>query len=260
MMGPLRSYTKHTDIPAIAAEIRRLNPQSMEGEVNGVWNSILNWVFDPVNGFVTQPQAMHRQYGGKRGFSDFHTMSVAGGTRRSFLITQCKSAKGEGKDGVWDDGAEQLQRYLGTKHGMRPTAQRPAYGILARGLRGTSRTQSFKAQIETAEALKLAGIAVKDQYDRAHKTIMFEPGTTISQDRSPYCDASDPWHTNLTYRNRGASIPSSRLRTSNLIHRATTRSNVSHPTNHARYRWKDKIVRSWENHGKAAPPHQGWKD
>jgi hypothetical protein len=31
-------------------------------------------------------------------------MSVAGGTRRSFLITQAKSGKGEGQDAVWDDG------------------------------------------------------------------------------------------------------------------------------------------------------------
>jgi hypothetical protein len=62
------------DVPAIASEIRRLHSRSNEGEVNGVWNSILNWVFDPVNGFITQPQAMHTATGGARGFSDFNTL------------------------------------------------------------------------------------------------------------------------------------------------------------------------------------------
>ncbi|KAF7114300.1 hypothetical protein CNMCM5793_008252 [Aspergillus hiratsukae] len=84
--NPAVAGTTYMHIPAIADEIRPLNPYSVEGEVNGVWNSILNWVFDPVNSFITQPQAMHRPYGGKREFSDFHTMSVAGGTSQSCAI------------------------------------------------------------------------------------------------------------------------------------------------------------------------------
>jgi hypothetical protein len=123
------------DVPAIASEIRRLHSRSNEGEVNGVWNSILNWVFDPVNGFITQPQAMHTATGGARGFSDFNTLEVAGGTRRSFLITQCKSSQGEGQHEVWVDGASQLLRYLRSQHGNRRVPQRPAYGILAIGRR-----------------------------------------------------------------------------------------------------------------------------
>jgi hypothetical protein len=112
------------DIPAIASEIRRLHSRSNEGEVNGVWNSILNWVFDPVNGFITQPQAMHTSTGGARGFSDFNTLEVAGGTRRSFLITQCKSSLGEGQREVWLDGAVQLLRYLRAQHRGRRGSQR----------------------------------------------------------------------------------------------------------------------------------------
>ncbi|GIK05347.1 hypothetical protein Aspvir_009454 [Aspergillus viridinutans] len=125
----------YMDVPAIASEIRRLHSRSNEGEVNGIWNSILNWVFDPVNGFITQPQAMHTGTGGARGFSDFNTLEVAGGTRRSFLITQCKSADGEGQESVWSDGAGRPLRYLRTQHGNRRGLQRPVYGILAIGRR-----------------------------------------------------------------------------------------------------------------------------
>jgi hypothetical protein len=90
--------------------------------------------FDPVNGFVTRPQAMHTQTGGARGFSDFNTLDLNGARRRSFLITQCKSALGEGKPGVWEDGAEQLLRYFKLQHGRRHSPIRP-YGILAIGRR-----------------------------------------------------------------------------------------------------------------------------
>ncbi|KAF7155830.1 hypothetical protein CNMCM5623_008710 [Aspergillus felis] len=134
--NPADLGTTYMDVPAIASEIRRLHSRSNEGELNGVWNSILNWVFDPVNGFITQPQAMHTGTGGARGFSDFHTLDVAGGTRRSFLITQCKSAEGEGQEGVWSDGEDQLLRYLRMmQHRNRRGPQRPTYEILAIGRR-----------------------------------------------------------------------------------------------------------------------------
>ncbi|EAW16931.1 uncharacterized protein NFIA_002830 [Aspergillus fischeri NRRL 181] len=132
---PADPGTTYMDVLAIASEIRRLHLHSNEGEVNGVWNSVLNWVFDPVNGFITKPQAMHTGTGGARDFSDFHTLAVAGRTRHSFLITQCKSPDGEGKKSVWADGEAQLLRYLRMEHSNRRGPQRPAYGILAIGRR-----------------------------------------------------------------------------------------------------------------------------
>jgi hypothetical protein len=78
---------------------------------------------------------MHTGTGGARGFSDFNILEVAGGTRRSFLITQCNIADGEGKDLVWLDGAGQLLSHLRMQHGNRRGPQRLAYGILAIGRR-----------------------------------------------------------------------------------------------------------------------------
>lgn len=124
------------DIPAIAAEALSLNARSSEGDVNGVWNSILNWVFDLMSGYITRPQAMHTLYGGTHGYSDFHTFQHVHGQRKYFLITQCKSSTGEGSDAAWDNGSSQLQWYLEIQHGTRPVGQRtPVYGILAIGRR-----------------------------------------------------------------------------------------------------------------------------
>lgn len=64
-------------------------------------------------------------------FSDLNTLEVAGGTRRSFPITQCKAADGEGKELDLLDGASQLLRYLSMQHQNRRAPRRPC-GILDR--------------------------------------------------------------------------------------------------------------------------------
>ncbi|KAL1855559.1 hypothetical protein Plec18167_004101 [Paecilomyces lecythidis] len=131
---PATVGTTYMDIPSIAQEIRELSTQSSEGHVNGVWNSILNWVFDPVNGYITRPQDMHTRFGGRYGYSDFHTLQWRNGRRMHFLITQCKPRSAEGQRAIWQRGADQLQDYLRMQHRTRPVGQRtPVYGILAVG-------------------------------------------------------------------------------------------------------------------------------
>ncbi|KAL4935291.1 hypothetical protein BDV06DRAFT_228964 [Aspergillus oleicola] len=102
-----------------------MNRMSAEGEVNGVWNGILNWVIDPMEGYITSPQGQHSTMGGERGFSDFHTeVRDANGRKRSFLITQCKKPEKEGQESVWEEGEAQLQRYLAIQHVHRPAPPR----------------------------------------------------------------------------------------------------------------------------------------
>ncbi|KAK2757027.1 hypothetical protein FQN54_004996 [Arachnomyces sp. PD_36] len=142
----------YLDIPAIRLEIQSLTPSSSEGQVNGVWNSILNSTFPNSAGYITRPQNQHNGYGGQRGFSDFHTFhyvrneageaaeEAQGGEeggplrRRYFLITQCKSCTREYADSVWNEGENQLEGYIRGQHGCRPVGERtPVYGILANG-------------------------------------------------------------------------------------------------------------------------------
>ncbi|KAL2800465.1 hypothetical protein BJX66DRAFT_332039 [Aspergillus keveii] len=74
---PRTPPTTYMDVPGIALAIEDLitgpAKKKPEGDVNGVWNGILNWVFDPVEGYATTPQDQHTGFGGKKGFSDFHT-------------------------------------------------------------------------------------------------------------------------------------------------------------------------------------------
>jgi hypothetical protein len=129
------------DVPGIALAIEDLitgpAKKKPEGDVNGVWNGILNWLFDPVEGYATTPQDEHTGFAGKKGFSDFHTKQRhANGSRCCFLITQCKRLASQDRRAVWKEGAQQLEDYLSMEHGRRPTGSRPpAYGILAIGRR-----------------------------------------------------------------------------------------------------------------------------
>lgn len=97
---------------------------------------ILNWAFNPINRYITRPQAMQKKYGDERVFGDFHTFELQQDRRIYFLITQCKATKGEGEGELWRNGSERLRAYLENQHGNRPVAQRtPVYGILAVGRR-----------------------------------------------------------------------------------------------------------------------------
>ncbi|PKX88737.1 uncharacterized protein P174DRAFT_379937, partial [Aspergillus novofumigatus IBT 16806] len=122
----------YLNIPSIASEIRAIRCRTTEGDISGIWNAILNWVFDPVNGYITRPQAMHRAPRGRKGFSDFHTFQYIGTNRQYFLITEWK--KPTPGDAIWEEGRRQLGRYLSMQHGTRPANARPrVYGILAVG-------------------------------------------------------------------------------------------------------------------------------
>jgi hypothetical protein len=68
--------------------------------------AILNWVFDPVNGYITPLKEMHTAYSGQKGGSDFYTFQYIGTNRRLCLITQCK--KPTTWDKIWKEAREQL--------------------------------------------------------------------------------------------------------------------------------------------------------
>ncbi|GIK01854.1 hypothetical protein Aspvir_005895 [Aspergillus viridinutans] len=129
--NPNTAGTTYLNIPSVANEIRAIRRSTDEGHISGIWNAILNWTFDPVNGYITRPQNMHRARG-RRGFSDFHTLQYFGANRRFFLITQCK--RPTPGDAIWEEGRQQLDRYLSMQHRTRPANARPrVYGILAVG-------------------------------------------------------------------------------------------------------------------------------
>ncbi|KAL3484488.1 hypothetical protein BJX62DRAFT_243872 [Aspergillus germanicus] len=102
---PRTPPTTYMDVSGIALAIEDLitGPAKTkpEGDVNGVWNGILNWVFDPVEGYATTPQDKHTGFAGKKGFSDFHTKQRhADGRRCCFLITQCKRISSQNADAI----------------------------------------------------------------------------------------------------------------------------------------------------------------
>ncbi|GFG11394.1 hypothetical protein IFM61392_06891 [Aspergillus lentulus] len=47
------------------------------------------------------------------------------------------------------------------------------------GLRGAGKIQSFEARIDAAEALKMAALAMKRQYDKSHQPLVSHPGDKI---------------------------------------------------------------------------------
>jgi hypothetical protein len=49
----------------------------------------------------------------------------------------------------------------------------------ALGLRGAGKIQSFEARIDAAEALKMADLAMKRQYDKSHQPVIFHPGDNV---------------------------------------------------------------------------------
>ncbi|PLB46384.1 hypothetical protein P170DRAFT_477263 [Aspergillus steynii IBT 23096] len=125
-LDPMRSSNTYMDIVSIAHEIEDISASTSEGHVNGVWQAILDWVFPSTEGYITRAQAQHTAWGGRRGFSDFHTFEWDDTTKQRifFLVTQCKPQRKEGQDSAWQDGANQLGGYLRMQHGTRPTNER----------------------------------------------------------------------------------------------------------------------------------------
>lgn len=100
----------------------------------GIWDAILNWQFPVTDEYITRPQALHRQFRGRKGFSDFHTFQYdAAGRERYFLITQCKPPYGETQKGVWNEARDQLISYFNLQHKTQPAGS--VYGIAAVGRR-----------------------------------------------------------------------------------------------------------------------------
>lgn len=78
----------------------------------------------------------------------------------------------------WPKALPQLQATISSYRNASTgfSAHQLMYGIAlplpnALGLRGTSRLQSFEARIDAAEALKMAGLTMKRQYDKSHQPI-----------------------------------------------------------------------------------------
>jgi hypothetical protein len=100
----------------------------------GIWDAILNWQFPVTDGYITRPQDLHKKFGGKKGFSDFHTFQYdAAGQQKFFLITQCKAVEGESRQSTWKEASDQLISYLNMQHKKRPEGT--VYGIVAIGKR-----------------------------------------------------------------------------------------------------------------------------
>ncbi|PGH07265.1 hypothetical protein AJ80_08025 [Polytolypa hystricis UAMH7299] len=103
---PGQTGVTYLDVRAITIELRDMKPTSSESHSYGLWDGILNWTFPISEDYITRPN------------------------------TSMPSASGEYSGSIWDEGAEQLRKYLRAQHGCRPVNKRtPVYGILAVGRR-----------------------------------------------------------------------------------------------------------------------------
>lgn len=112
-----------------------------EGKVTGLWNLILQHYFPASEGYVHRPQ--DKVMGG---FLDFNSISWAekwgDSTKKQkmFLVTQCKRQSRETGEQAWEEGRNQLRRYLHsvmTKETEEREKRIPAvsFGIVAVGQR-----------------------------------------------------------------------------------------------------------------------------
>jgi hypothetical protein len=130
------NWSKYYSINAIVQEIGRIKKGDPESTLYGVWNAILSFQFPVSEGYITRPQDEHTEQSGEKGYSDLHTFHYQGtsSTADKFLIVQCKRAGYETHPSVWEEGVDQLCRYLLSTHGRRrPSDRSPVYGIVAVG-------------------------------------------------------------------------------------------------------------------------------
>lgn len=89
-------------------------------------------VFPPSQNYVIRPEERN-----ERGYADLHTLEYReSGTKYRkvhFLITQCKRRKYETAQGTWDEGKEQLHRYLTSISSKSTYQNHRMYGIIAVG-------------------------------------------------------------------------------------------------------------------------------
>lgn len=126
---------QYYEVSGIADDIRDLRRHSSEGEVAGIWVSILGLQFPPIDSFATRPEEKN-----DLGFSDlavYHRMQGPGGgprKHRIVLVVQCKSADHETRHFVWSEGVIQLGGYIFAKVGQRRDAEQTiVYGAIAVG-------------------------------------------------------------------------------------------------------------------------------
>lgn len=96
----------------------------------------MNFQFPVQQGYITRPQDAHTSQSGENGYSDLHNFHYRGGSSKAdkFLIVQCKRAGLEFRTSVWNEGIEQLDRYLAATHRTRRISdQSHVYGVVAIG-------------------------------------------------------------------------------------------------------------------------------
>ena len=126
---------QYYEVGGIADDIRDLTRHSSEGEVAGIWVSILGLQFPPMDRFAIRPEEKN-----DLGFSDlavYHRMQGPGGgprKHRIVLVVQCKSAEHETRHSMWSTGVGQLGGYIIAKIGQRRgVEQTTVYGAIAIG-------------------------------------------------------------------------------------------------------------------------------
>lgn len=115
---------QYYEVSGIADDIRDLRRYSSEGEVAGIWVSILGLQFPPIDSFASRPEEKNNL-----GFSDlavYHRMQGPGGGPRKHRIVLVVQ--------WWSKGVRQLGGYIFAKVGQRRDAEQTiVYGAIAVG-------------------------------------------------------------------------------------------------------------------------------
>ncbi|KAL2863964.1 uncharacterized protein BJX67DRAFT_384144 [Aspergillus lucknowensis] len=185
--NPHAPGTTHMDVIGISLAVQDLitgkKDKEPDGDVNGVWNSILNWLFDLVEGYVTNPQDQHKLFAGCEGFSDCHTKQrFVDGHHTCFLITQCKRIGKQNADGTWNGGYGRLRGYLHMEHGVDPVEI--ALMIINQIQYGSSLSQERIR--DTRSALEAFQWTLRDSYwiKRCEPELVYEVGDLVASGKS----------------------------------------------------------------------------
>ncbi|KAH7324415.1 hypothetical protein B0I35DRAFT_458164 [Stachybotrys elegans] len=104
----------------------RLVPGRPEGETSRVWNTILNHLFKPEDGYTTGPEMSFGP--GRADLFTAHLVLDVRFTEKKFLIVECKKPGDESQDSTWSEAKGQLQDYLGNI-----TSKNRKFGAIAIG-------------------------------------------------------------------------------------------------------------------------------
>jgi hypothetical protein len=105
------------EIPVIEWIIRnRLVQGQPQGQTASVWYNILHQYFKASDGFATGPEMLVNDNNQADLFTAHSVLDTRTDEKKIFLVA-CRAPGLDRQDGIWEQGLDQLERYLGNIHG-----------------------------------------------------------------------------------------------------------------------------------------------